>query len=75
MIYRRTLLAAGAGVAVLAPVGLALDASADEVPTEAGQPVPATMNAANNSTAAAPKVPLSHTSADAARDTSTRNGS
>ena len=51
MVSRRTLLAAGTGVAALAPVGIALSADAEETtggaaakaPGDAGQPVPRTL--------------------------------
>jgi len=43
MVSRRILLTAGAGAAALAPIGVALNASADEVPAEAGRPVPRTL--------------------------------
>lgn len=43
MVLRRTLLTAGGTVAALAPIGIALEASADEAPSGAGRPVPRTL--------------------------------
>ena len=73
MVSRRVLLATGTGVAALAPIGLALDASAEETigaaaekaPADSGRPVPRTMarharRASGGRTVAETEFPLTH---------------
>jgi hypothetical protein len=65
MVSRRIVLAAGGGVAALAPIGFALDASADDAPADSGRPVPRTLvrrsrRASGGRTVSKTEFPLTH---------------